>query len=96
MLCQEITRFYLSLFLCVGHLVKSSHCVLIGALAILRSSLFSSFSELDFFPFRNMKLFLALASLSAALVAAEDGACFSHVNVSHESYFVLKGTLKTN
>jgi len=27
-----------------------------------------------------MKLFLALASLSAVLVAAEDGACFSHVN----------------
>merc|ERR1712025_1375629 len=42
----------------------SLHCVLIDTLAL----------------FRNMKLFLALASLSAALVAAEDGACFSHVN----------------
>merc|ERR1711942_160363 len=42
----------------------SLHCVLIDTLAI----------------FRNMKLFLALASLSAVLVAAEDGACFSHVN----------------
>jgi len=28
----------------------------------------------------KMHLFLALASLSAALVVAEDGACFSHVN----------------
>merc|ERR1712168_950520 len=28
----------------------------------------------------KMQLFLALASLSAALVVAEDGACFSHVN----------------
>merc|ERR1712025_591776 len=42
----------------------SLHCVLIDTLAL----------------FRNMKLFLALASLSAVLVAAEDGACFSHVN----------------
>merc|ERR1711872_592863 len=29
---------------------------------------------------KKMQLFLALASLSSALVVAEDGACFSHVN----------------
>ena len=30
-----------------------------------------------------MKLFLALASLSVALVVSEDGACYTHVNVSY-------------
>ena len=29
----------------------------------------------------KMKLFVALASLSVALVVAEDGACYTHVNV---------------